>query len=94
MRHEDALSRSKADAMPRYHLKHGRRRPFFRPWSVVCRCGLDTWPCPVVRMRETQDRMRASIAKPPRNGPTVRLPMRTPLLTRGQQERSRRGRRD
>ncbi len=30
--------------------RHGPRRRWYRPWKVVCRCGLDAYPCVVVRM--------------------------------------------
>ena len=36
------------------HIQHGQRRVWFRPWQVICQCGLDAWPCPAVRIRERQ----------------------------------------
>ncbi|BEL09201.1 hypothetical protein Q0Z83_073920 [Actinoplanes sichuanensis] len=29
--------------------KHGRRRIWWAPWRVVCRCGLAAYPCVVLR---------------------------------------------
>lgn len=29
---------------------HGKRRHWRAPWRVVCRCGMDAWPCIVERM--------------------------------------------
>lgn len=34
--------------------KHGKRRPWYAPWRVICRCGLDAYPCTVVRMQQRQ----------------------------------------
>jgi hypothetical protein len=33
---------------------HGRRRHWYAPWSTYCRCGLDAYPCIVVRTRGRQ----------------------------------------
>ena len=30
--------------------KHGLRRLWYAPWRVVCRCGLEVYPCFVERM--------------------------------------------
>jgi hypothetical protein len=30
--------------------QHGPRRRWWWPFSVICRCGLDAWPCPAKRM--------------------------------------------
>lgn len=38
---------------------HGRRRRWFAPFTVICRCGLDAYPCAVVRA------FRAQGAEPP-----------------------------
>ena len=29
---------------------HGKRRPWYAPWRVICRCGLGAYPCPAKRM--------------------------------------------
>jgi hypothetical protein len=29
--------------------KHGPRRRWFAPWRRICRCGLDAYPCVVMR---------------------------------------------
>ena len=71
-------------------IEHGPRRPWWALWQKVCRCGLDAWPCPVVRMLERQ----AAIRPPGRNGrpgwdrPTANV-LRAPLLTRGPAARAR-----
>lgn len=70
-------------------IEHGPRRLFLRPWQVVCRCGLEGWPCYVVMMLQRQAALRAPTAtRPPWNGPTRNLP-RAPQMTRGQAARSR-----
>jgi hypothetical protein len=33
---------------------HGRTRRWFRPFTVICRCGLDAYPCPVTRALAAQ----------------------------------------
>jgi hypothetical protein len=40
--------------------RHGRRWTWRYPFSWVCRCGLDGYPCVVARM---QERERAEIAQ-------------------------------
>lgn len=72
------------------HLTHGPRRPFWRPWATVCRCGLAAWPCYVVKMRKAQEALLEPPGRPVWNAPTTPYPT-APLLTRLQQERSRPG---
>lgn len=80
-----------------YHLKHGPRRLWLRPWRRICQCGMGAWPCHAVRMRREQKAMEPT----PRQswaGPTMPLPRvmggpgagRTErdLMTRGQRARS------
>jgi hypothetical protein len=43
-----------ASGMATQHVRHGKRRPWLRPWRAICRCCLEAWPCPVVRMRQGQ----------------------------------------
>lgn len=38
--------------------RHGPRRLWYRPWEVVCRCGLDAYPCIVVLMMERAEAAR------------------------------------
>jgi hypothetical protein len=69
-------------------LSHGRRRRWWRPWSCLCRCGMGAWPCPVVLMLERQTRHRTTNQRPPWDHPTAKYAS-APLLTFGQEERSR-----
>lgn len=41
--------------------QHGRRRTWYAPWRVTCRCGLDAYPCIVLRQQQaaTQTRQAA-----------------------------------
>lgn len=70
-------------------IEHGPRRMRWRPWRRICRCGLGAWPCPAVRMREEQAQMVQEV--------DVRWNMPTrqyrvaPLLTPGQETRTRPG---
>lgn len=70
--------------------RHGRRRRWFAPWRVICRCGLEAYPCTVVKMLGRSQRQ--ANAGPAWNEPTRRTPMirpDRPLLTPGQKARSR-----
>jgi hypothetical protein len=74
-------------------IVHSPRRFFWRPWQVVCRCGLGAYPCYAVTMLQRQAAMQ------PREGTRARVgrspvmpPRRSPLLTPGQAARSRLGR--
>jgi hypothetical protein len=40
--------------------KHGPRRPWYAPWRLWCRCGLEGYPCAVVRMQQRQRQERAA----------------------------------
>jgi hypothetical protein len=69
-------------------IEHGPRRPWWAPWRLVCRCGLEAYPCPAERMLERQRQMRP----PPRpiwDRPTSMTPNIGPLLTPGQLWRTR-----
>lgn len=72
------------------HIRHGMRRRWWKPWSPICRCGLEAWPCYVVVMldRQASYRRPAANERPVWNGPTVNV-LAAPLLTRGQAARSR-----
>ena len=73
-------------------IQHGPRRRWWAPWHQVCRCGLDAWPCPVVRMREAQGAARPA-SRTEQHGwdqPTTHL-QRAPLLTLCQARRTRHG---
>lgn len=39
--------------------KHGPRRRWFAPWQVICRCGLDAYPC-IVMKTVYRDRLNAA----------------------------------
>jgi hypothetical protein len=47
-----------------HYPKHGPRRRWFAPWRVICRCGLDAYPCIVMK---TVHRDRLNAAKHWRN---------------------------
>lgn len=68
---------------------HRPRRPLLSPWRRVCRCGLGGWPCHAMTMLQHQAAMRPVAARPLWDGPT-RNSLRAPLMTRGQEARSRR----
>lgn len=71
------------------YLRHGRRRPWLKPWRRVCRCGYGAWPCYPLAMMTAQA-LWGQVAPDERPGwdaPTGRLPVAT-LLTRGQAARS------
>lgn len=74
---------------PNGHLEHGPRRRWWAPWSPICRCGLGAWPCYAEQMLRRQATYQLSIPRPPWNGPTRNLPPHKPLLTRGQEARTR-----
>ena len=76
---------------PRYPT-HEPRRLLLTPWLKVCRCGLGAWPCPALAMlqRQAAGARRRQQARAIWNGPTGRVPI-APLLTRGQEARSRGG---
>ena len=70
-------------------IEHGPRRLLLRPWRRICRCGLAAWPCPAVVMLERQARALPQPKPwPGWNAPTRRYGT-APLLTRGQNHRSR-----
>lgn len=72
---------------------HNPCRRWRRPWSTVCACGMDAWPCPVAVMLERQATMQPVRLNPPGQRPAWDAPPRNmttvPLLTRGQKARSR-----
>ena len=76
-------------------IVHSPRRLFWRPWQVVCRCGLGAWPCYAVTMLRRQAEMqpRQEAAGSRRGRSPVVPPRRSPLLTPGQAARSSSGRR-
>ncbi|MEV6348580.1 hypothetical protein [Actinoplanes sp. NPDC051851] len=41
---------------------HGRRRRWFAPWRVICRCGLAAYPCTVMRTVAYRERVNAAHA--------------------------------
>jgi hypothetical protein len=86
----------------RRHLRHGQWRRWYLPWTVICRCGLNAWPCPAAVMLEQQAAMQAA-RRPAQSerrswtaARTMQLPVLSvarderPLLTPGQAHRSRR----
>jgi hypothetical protein len=78
--------------MKRSHhgISHGGRRRWWCPWSLICRCGMGAWPCPVVTMLEHQARHRHPNQRSAWNGPAARNAI-TPVTVVGQVGRSRQG---
>jgi hypothetical protein len=72
-------------------ITHGPCRPWRALWAKACRCGLAAWPCPALVMLERQAADRPALrnkARPAWDDVTRNLsPL--PLLTRGQEARSR-----
>ncbi|MDT4992534.1 MAG: hypothetical protein QOH97_2426, partial [Actinoplanes sp.] len=84
-RHADAIFQDARHETPR----HRPVRPWFKPWRKRCACGCAWFPCP-----DSVPLAAPGSAPPEWNRPTVRcfwvLPaLKRPLLTRGQQWRTR-----
>jgi hypothetical protein len=75
------------------HVTHGPRRPWTRPWRLICQCGLAAWPCPVVILRKSQAVQPPANERPVWNGATAALPNTTFRLTPGQLSRGQGNRR-
>jgi hypothetical protein len=72
-------------------MRHKPRRLWWKPWSRHCKCGCRWYPCPdaaTVDPPPVAESLRLGQNDPHWNGPTQRLNT-GPLMTRGQEWRTR-----
>jgi hypothetical protein len=73
-------------------VRHKAVRIWWRPWQKRCTCGCRWHPCPdSITMNAPAFHPAPARNEPDWNSPTVGYINQRPLLTRGQEWRSRRG---
>jgi hypothetical protein len=73
-------------------MRHNAKRRWWRPWCRGCTCGCNWFPCPdsvTTNAPPVAASLRLWTNNPHWNDPAARLPNVGPLMTRGQQWRTR-----
>lgn len=77
-------------------MRHKAMRVWWRPWSRRCTCGCQWFPCPdsvTVDPPPVAQSLRLGTNDPHWNNPTVQMRNVGPLMTKGQEWRTRQSRR-